>query len=346
MTIDGYNHYSRSTFSGVEDIELRHLTTLTAVVDEGSFGRASSRLGYTQSTVSQHIAALERAIGGRLFDRPGGPRRVQITPLGAVILTHATELLAKADAMHTAVDRFRAGEGRLTIGTFQSVSTTLLPMLIRRLRNEFPRCDIRISEHEVDFPDPSTVDLLFHDLHIDDASIDHIKLFDDPYHLVAPGGTFRDGPVELSELDGAPMIAWSPDCAQPALEESLATNDIHPRIVFRAVGNETVLSMVRAGLGSAILPRLAIEAAGARTDQGLSIHALRPAIPQREIYLVRQAGRTLSPLADRATQLAIQIAKNFAETQRIPLGRSAADGHASIASTAIRAAEGQPLVNP
>ena len=135
-------------------VELRHLTTLTTAVDEGSFGRAASRLGYAQSTVSQHIAALERAVGGRLFDRPGGPRRVQLTPLGEVLLTHAAELLAKADAMHAAVERFQAGEGRLTIGTFQSVSNTLLPVLIRRLRDEFPSCDIRLSEHEVDFPDP------------------------------------------------------------------------------------------------------------------------------------------------------------------------------------------------
>src|SRR4051794_38248255 len=110
MILDGVDRVRRTTLVGVVDVELRHLTTLTAVVDEGSFGRAASRLGYTQSTVSQHIAALERAVGGRIFDRPGGPRRVQLTPLGEVMLTHAAELLAGAGAMHTAVERFKAGK--------------------------------------------------------------------------------------------------------------------------------------------------------------------------------------------------------------------------------------------
>jgi DNA-binding transcriptional LysR family regulator len=187
--------------------------------------------------------------------------------------------------------------------------------LIRRLRDEFPDCDIRISEHEVDPPDPSTVDLFFHDLPVDDAGVDHVKLLDDPYHLVAPRGCFPDGPVDPAELDGAPMVSWPPDCAQPALEEALATNGIHPRIVFRATGNETVLSMVRVGLGSAILPRLAIDAAGVTTDHALSIHDLRPPIPHRAIYLARQAGRTPSPLAARAARLAVAIAEDLEESR-------------------------------
>lgn len=293
------------------DVELRYLTTLTAVVDEGSFGEAGSRLGYTQSTISQHIAALERAVGGRLFDRPGGPRRVQLTPLGEVILRHAVEVLATADAMHTAVERFKAGEGRLTLGTFQSVSNTLLPVLIRRLRDEYPRCDIRLSEKELESPDLSTVDLRFYDQHVDDADVEQLKLLDDPYRLVAPRGRFPEGPVDLADLDGTPMVAWLPDCTQPAIEEALANSGVHPDIVFRAAGNEAVLAMARAGLGTALLPMLAIYGAGASSDETLSVHALRPPIAAREIYLLRRAHRTPSPLAARAAQLASEIATDL-----------------------------------
>jgi DNA-binding transcriptional LysR family regulator len=294
----------------VVDVELRQLATLVAVVTEGSFGRAASRLGCTQSTVSQHVAALERAVGGRLFDRPGGPRRAQLTPLGEVVRTHAADLLAQADAMRAAVDRFRAGEGRLTIGTFQSVSTTLLPVLVRRLRDEFPGCDIRLREDESQPPDLTGVDLLFADLRTDDADVECRKLLDDPYYLVAPRGRFPDGPVALAELDGSPMIAWPPDCAQPALDEALAGSGVHPEIVFRAAGNEAVLSMVGAGLGAAILPWLAIHGAGAAADAALSIHALEPSVPRREIHLVRRAHRTPSPLCARAAQLAVEIARD------------------------------------
>ena len=56
------------------DLDLRHLRTLDAIAEEGTFGRAAGRLSYTQSSVSQQIAALERTVGGPVFDRPGGPR--------------------------------------------------------------------------------------------------------------------------------------------------------------------------------------------------------------------------------------------------------------------------------
>jgi DNA-binding transcriptional LysR family regulator len=57
-------------------LDLRLLAALEAVVDEGTFAQAAARTGYTQSSLSQQIAALERSVGGRVFDRPGGPRRV------------------------------------------------------------------------------------------------------------------------------------------------------------------------------------------------------------------------------------------------------------------------------
>src|SRR5262245_17128069 len=132
----------------VTDVELRHLAAMRAVAEEGTFGRAAARLGYTQSTVSQQIAALERSVGGAVFDRPGGPRPVRITPLGTIVLSHGRQLLARAEALVDAVDRFKAGEGRIDIGTLQSVSTVILPLVVRRLRDENTRCDIRLSEEE------------------------------------------------------------------------------------------------------------------------------------------------------------------------------------------------------
>ena len=63
-------------------LELRHLIALKAIAEEGTFGRAAKRLGYTQSAISQQIAMLERIVGRRLIDRPGGPRPVSLTEAG------------------------------------------------------------------------------------------------------------------------------------------------------------------------------------------------------------------------------------------------------------------------
>ena len=294
------------------DIELRHLTAMAAVADEGSFGRAAARLGYTQSTVSQQIAALEKAVGGAVFDRPGGPKPVRITPLGTVVLAHGRELLAKAQAMADAVDRFKAGDGRVDIGTFQSVSNVIMPLIVRDLRSEHPRCDIRLFEEETDQPDVRDLDLMFFDGRVD-GDVEHRKLFDDPYVLIARRGTFPDGPVHTDRLDGTPMVAHPPICDQARMEQALARRGVRPQIVCRTGGNETVLSMVRAGMGSAILPRLAIHGADIESDATLCVHELEPALPPREIFLLWQAHRTHSPLAARAIEIAVEVARNIVQ---------------------------------
>jgi len=291
--------------------DLRHLSTLVAVADEGSFGRAAARLGYTQSTVSQQIAALEKAVGGAVFDRPGGPKPVRITPLGAVVLTHGRELLAGAQAMAAAVDRFKAGDGRVDIGTFQSVSNVFLPLVVRRLLDEHPGCDIRLFDEETDRPHIRELDLMFVDGRIE-GDVEHLKLLDDPYLLVARRGTFPDGPVRLAQLDGAPMVAYPPVCDQPRVEQALARRGVRPRMVFRTAGNETVLSMVRAGMGSAILPQLAVHSAEVGSDESLCLHELRPALQPREIFLLWQANRTHSPLALRAIEIAVDVTSKIA----------------------------------
>jgi DNA-binding transcriptional LysR family regulator len=299
----------------VSDAELRHLAAMAAVADEGSFGRAAARLGYSQSTISQQIAALEKAVGGAVFDRPGGPKPVRVTPLGALVLAHGRDLLAKAAAMAAALDRFKAGDGRVDIGTFQSVSNVIVPPVVRRLREEHPGCDIRLFEEETDQPQVNALDLLFFDGRVS-GDVHHLKLLDDPYLLVARSGDFPSGPVPLARLDSAPMVAHPPICGQARVEQELARYGIRPHIVFRTVGNEAVLSMVRAGMGSALLPRLAILGRDTPADKTLAIHQLQPPLPPREIFLVWEQGRTHSPLAARAIEIAASVAAKIIEDKR------------------------------
>ncbi|TCC25268.1 LysR family transcriptional regulator [Kribbella speibonae] len=287
--------------------ELRHLATLAAVADEGSFGRAASRLRYTQSSVSQQIAILEKTAGGPLFDRPGGPKPVRITPLGSVVLRHGRELLRRADEMRDGIERFRAGDSRIDIGTFQTVSNTLLPQVIGALRDAHPGCDIRLFEEETDDPDLSGLDLMFFDGPGGDG-IDDLKLLDDPYFLVARPGDFPKGPVALERLDGLSLVAHPAICHQAVLEDFLEALDIRPQVVFRTEGNEALLAMVRAGLGAALMPRLAV----LRDDESLALHQLTPELPPREIFLLWQAGRTHSPLAAHAIELARSAAADLA----------------------------------
>ncbi|KAB2352302.1 LysR family transcriptional regulator [Actinomadura rudentiformis] len=287
------------------DVELRHLATMVAIVEEGTFGRAGTRLGYTQSTISQQIAALEKSVGGPVFERPGGPRPVRITPLGAVVLDQGRELLAKAGALSDAVERFKAGDGRIDIGTFQSVSNVILPSVVRRLRDEHPGCEIRLYEVPVD-PQIGDLDLLFYDRPVD-GDVERVKLVDDPYLLVARPGDLPDGPVPLKRLDGSPMVGCHATCDEVWMGQALADAGARPRIVFRSPGNEAILSMVRAGLGWAVLPWLALHGSDVRSDDRLTIHELRPT-PSRGIYLHWRATSSPSPLAVRAMELAAEVA--------------------------------------
>ncbi|WP_103343207.1 LysR family transcriptional regulator [Amycolatopsis sp. CA-126428] len=294
------------------DFQLRHLRTMAAIAEEGTFGQAAARLGYTQSSVSQQIAALEKAVGGPVFDRPGGPKPVRITRLGEVVLVHGRELLAKAATLTDAVGRFRAGHGRIDIGTFQSVSNLILPAVIRRLLDEHPGCDIRLSDVPPEDPRIGELDLLFHDGPVD-GDVEHVKLFDEPYLLVTGAGAVPGGgPVRVKLLDEVPMVAWPRTHHQRWLERTFARAGAQPRFVFRTTGHETILSMVRAGIGWAVLPWLALHGQDAWADEQLAIHPLKPS-PTRELSLHWPAGRTESPLAVRAREIAVEVARDLAE---------------------------------
>ena len=104
--------------SGWLGVEVRHFAALQALAEEGSFGRAAVRLGYTQSAVSQQIATLERHVGERLVERPGGPRPISLTEAGTLMLRHAESIVARLQAAQADLQALRAGEaGTLRVGT-------------------------------------------------------------------------------------------------------------------------------------------------------------------------------------------------------------------------------------
>src|SRR5436309_15585941 len=128
-------------------VELRHMAALDAVGRTGPFGGAARALGYTQSAVSQQIAQLERVVGQKLVDRPGGPKRVSLTEAGRLLLRHADAIVAQLDAAQADMAALAQGEaGPLRVGIFQSVGARLLPALLRRFREEWPRVEVRVRE--------------------------------------------------------------------------------------------------------------------------------------------------------------------------------------------------------
>src|SRR5256886_5027026 len=128
-------------------LELRHLIALKAIAEEGSFGRAATRLGYTQSAISQQIAGLERIVGQRLVERPGGPRPISLTDAGRLLLRHADGITARLLAAQADLAALGAGDaGPLRVGTYQSVGSKILPTLLRGFRAGWPKVEITLVE--------------------------------------------------------------------------------------------------------------------------------------------------------------------------------------------------------
>jgi DNA-binding transcriptional LysR family regulator len=297
----------------LRDVEIRHLQALAAVAAEGSFGRAADRLGFSQSAISQQIAAFERIVGLPLFDRPGGPRRVELTPLGRVLLEHGEAVLSRLRQAQEDVERVIAGDaGRLTVGTFQSVSVKILPPVIGRLRAELPHLTLRCVESDsvaelFALLERGELDLTFGVNVSPDPAMEVVELLRDPFLLIGPADG-PSGPATWNEVLTAPLIGQQDLSCQYLVDAQLRVHGTDPEYVFRSNDNAAVQAMVRNGLGLAVLPRLAIEA----DDPGIHVRELNPPLEPRRISLIRWRGRTLLPAADRFQEVASDVCARIA----------------------------------
>lgn len=295
-------------------VDVRHLAALVAVAEERSFGRAAQRLGFTQSAVSQQIAAFERSIGTALFDRPGGPLPVEITPAGDALLPHARAVLDRLDAADAELDRLLAGEGgRITIGTFQSVSVKALPIIIGRLRGERPDLEIRLVESD-DNDElqrrtlDGELDVSFLVYHGDaDQRLDFEELCRDPFVAISRAADGLPAVLGQRELSATSLIGQHASSCQLLIDRGLQRMDVAADYVFRSNDNAAVQAMVRAGMGVAVMPWLAIDA----DDTDVSVHELEPPLAPRIIGLIQRRGRTLSPATARFVEIAREVASEL-----------------------------------
>lgn len=306
--------------TGLPDgVGLRHLVAVHAVVDTGSFGRAAERLGYTQSAISQQVAAAERRLGVKLFDRPGGPKAVEPTAAGTLVAERVGQTLAGLDALADDLRSLASGQGgRVSVGTFQSISVRVLPALVTLARREMPDIEIRVveSHDHLELEDRllnGELDLTFSLDHVEPTqpgggggpgqALEWTRLGDDPYIVVAPRGANLGERVDPVALRGRPMVGENEtNSCQLMITQRLAAAGAGTSLnyVFRSNDNATLQSMVRAGLGWTVLPRLAVDV----DDPGVEVAELGCGFPPRSIGLITLVGRTRSPAVERVIELA------------------------------------------
>ena len=280
-------------------VEIRHLAALEAVAVSGSFARAARQLGYTQSEVSVQVATLERAAGVRLLERPGGRRPVVPTDAGERILRHAVRLTAQLQAAEADLTALAEGTaGTLRVGTFQSVSIRVLPDAVRRLMQARPGVEVRLQEAPyedelLDLVERGRLDFTFA-LVPPAGPFEHVELLRDPYVLLTQEGTAlaqREIAPTLAEIGRLPLIAYSRSTY--GIEALLRSRGIEPHVVFRSDESGAVQRMVAAGIGSALIPRLAIDSS---ITGVVALDASRR-VPARQIGLAWHRDATLPEAA-------------------------------------------------
>ena len=297
-------------------IEVRHLAALRAVAQEGSFGGAATRLGYTQSAVSQQIATLERAVGEKLVERPGGPRKVSMTEAGTVLLRHAEHVVAGMEAAWADLEALVVGgAGTLRVGTYQSVGARLLPSLMGRFVEERPGVDVVLTESSSDVElldalERGELDLSFSVLPMPAGPFEAVEMLTDPYVLMVAADAplaFAARPVVLEDLLGLPMIGFRHCISGERTDEFLRGRGVEMTVVFRSDDNGTVQGLVGAGMASALVPLLAAD----RSDDRVALLPMAGEIPARRIALAWHRDRALSPAArafiETATTLCAEL---------------------------------------
>ncbi|WP_298224718.1 LysR family transcriptional regulator [Acidocella sp.] len=251
-------------------MEIRQLRQFAAVADTLHFGRAAQRLNMTQPPLSQSIQALERELGSALFIRT--KRSVSLSPFGIAWLAHVRVALAGVDALPETAHRLITGTaGRLSLSFVSTADYSLLPLLVRHFSTLYPEVEITLTEATSDVQITLLQEGSAHAGIIiapkDEALpavLTYRRLLREKLVAAVPEDWITTGrlfpgahglaPQQVIE---APLIIFPQPMAPSFYDLVLGYYRAHgaePRIAQPAIQMQTIISLVSAGLGLALVP--------------------------------------------------------------------------------------------
>ena len=282
------------------DLDLHSIRIVRAIAEHGTISAAARHLGFSQPAISQHLRRAEQRLGVPLVIRAG--RGVRLTEAGLVVARHAVTITSALDAASgDLADLLGLSAGAVRIAAFPTASSTLVPRLLRLMRELHP--GIATTYIEAEPPEAlgmlrdGSVDVAITftypgdraDPHREsESSVDTLPLFTEPVVLTLPGAhPLAAGPhVRLTELADEQWIAGCPLCRGHLLAACEAVG-VEPIITLETDNAVAVLNLVASGLGVALLPQLAL--ATVAVPEGAAVRTTLPS-SDRSIQAVTQAG--------------------------------------------------------
>lgn len=286
--------------------DLNDLQAMVAVVEQGGFRAASVALNISQPALSRRIAKLERALNVQLFERT--TRRVALTLVGREFFNKAQEILDGVQrSLHNISDISRSHYSQVTLACVPSVAHNILPPILQRFHQQFPRIRIRIADegaHDVlNNVARGDSDFGVNFLGAGEKGIDFEPLVVEHFVLACPPG---------HPLAGVAAVTWDQIALYPyitvgkssgnrmMLDQAMAPSERRPPAFVEVRHVTSLLEMIKAGLGIGVVPRLAMP----RDDGGalVAVSLAGPAIT-RTLGIIRRTGRMLSPGAQELYQM-------------------------------------------
>lgn len=254
------------------DLRLEWLVSFLGVVDTGSFSAAAEVIHRSQPRVSMHVAALEREAGVPLFDRDRRP--VSLTDAGAVLADHARTILRQLAGAEAAMAGYRgAVRGLVTLGSYPSASVAFVPQLLERMARTRPAIKVVLVERSTLELDAALaageVDICLRPMSPPAGpSIEHRPLWWEglivvhrPDHPLAA----LPEPLPVAKVAEHPIITIgrlnSPEAMGFETYRAFRERGLEPNAVQATNQPQTLISLVRSGLGIGVTNLLAVATA-------------------------------------------------------------------------------------